>query len=226
MGKVRGRFSEPARPFLRQRKRKCLSVFATTPCGPEPAKNFLLGVRNHLHQFIKDVERDIQTYGVWSFSRELLSPLLWAHYGDNHRGLCLTYELPENFWNHECGDVIGVSAVDYGKNQVTQWFVENAPIYWDLGPSGSQQFIVELITRLLTAKDECWHYEQENRVVARYPGAKFIPRESLIQVCFGLRTPSSDIERVRKVLSHDGYNPSFCRIDRDNNDFGLQVVEI
>lgn len=192
----------------------------------EPERRFLVGVREHMQQFISDVERDIQTYGVWSFSRELINPLMWAHYSDEHRGLCLTYELPENFWNHQCGDVVGVSAVDYGKNQITQWFVEKAKEFWERGPDGSTQFGVELITLLLTAKDECWHYEQENRVIARYPGPKPILRESLVQVCFGLRTSPENIKRVQDVLSQGGYKPAYCRMDRNGNDFGLRVVEI
>ena len=35
---------------------------------------------------------DLENVGVCSFSLELENTLMWSHYADNHRGVCLTYE--------------------------------------------------------------------------------------------------------------------------------------
>jgi hypothetical protein len=35
-------------------------------------------------------------YGVLCFSRRWRSPLLWSHYGDRHRGLCLGFDVPDS----------------------------------------------------------------------------------------------------------------------------------
>lgn len=192
----------------------------------EPDRGFLTIIRDQLQPFFNDVERDIQTYGVWSYSRKLLNPLMWAHYGDEHKGVCLAYRLPDKFWNHELGEVIGVSAVDYGGNLIAKWFLEKAKTFRSEEPGGFTRFGVALIVQLLTAKDSCWKYEKENRIVARHPGPKAIPKDSLIQVCFGLSTETKDIDKVCKALTDNGYTANLCKMDRNKNDFGLQVVEI
>lgn len=189
-------------------------------------RSFLLRVKNQADSFLKDVDRDLKTYGIWSYSRELINPLMWAHYAQGHKGLCLTYELPEEFWNHELDVVVGVSAVDYEANPVTDWFVKEAREFRENASEGFKRFGVDLIIRLLTAKDECWKYEQENRLVARHPGPKPISPDALIQVCFGLDTPEADIDRVTKFLEDHKYTAAICRIVKDDNDFGLRVDEI
>ena len=35
-------------------------------------------------------------YGILCFSRTWDSPVLWAHYADNHRGFCLGFDVPDN----------------------------------------------------------------------------------------------------------------------------------
>lgn len=194
--------------------------------APDADKEFLTVIRDQMQPFFSEVERDIQTYGVWSYSRRLLNPLMWAHYGDEHKGVCLAYRLPDKFWNYELGEVVGVSAVDYGSNMITKWFLNKAKTFRSEEPGGFTRFGVALIVQLLTAKDSCWKYEKENRIVARHPGAKAISKDSLIQVCFGLRTESKDIDKVCKALFDNGYTAKLCKIERNKNDFGLQVVEI
>ena len=34
--------------------------------------------------------------GFWCFSKNLENPVQWAHYADNHRGVCLKFEIKDN----------------------------------------------------------------------------------------------------------------------------------
>lgn len=43
----------------------------------------------------EDLDRHVESSRVCCFSEEKSSLLLWAHYADNHRGICLEYEVPE-----------------------------------------------------------------------------------------------------------------------------------
>src|SRR5690606_10306833 len=67
-----------------------IDYYATDPeyqTGVEEAKTWLLthGIEEEL---LRDYER-----GVCCFSASFSSPLLWSHYSDQHRGLCIGYDL-------------------------------------------------------------------------------------------------------------------------------------
>ena len=63
-------------------------------------KKVLLSIQHKLDSIFSEVERDIKAFGVWSCSLELNNSLMWTHYGDEHRGICLAYKLPDNFIDH------------------------------------------------------------------------------------------------------------------------------
>ena len=41
-----------------------------------------------------NIQKSIKNVGICSFSLVLEEPLLWSHYANEHKGLCLTYEIP------------------------------------------------------------------------------------------------------------------------------------
>ncbi|NWM74602.1 DUF2971 domain-containing protein, partial [Escherichia coli] len=54
----------------------------------DPAQ-FLLG------QYVQDELLRRYDKGVFSLAERANCPLMWSHYGDQHRGLCLGYSVPE-----------------------------------------------------------------------------------------------------------------------------------
>jgi hypothetical protein len=181
----------------------------------------LMSLKDHMNDFLAEVNRMVKEYGVWSYSLELKNSLMWAHYADEHRGICLIYDLPDNFRNHNLGEVIGNSAVDYGNNLIVEYFIEfsqnqDRPVF--------RQFATLLFIKLLTSKDKCWEYEKEGRVISKQAGIKTIGKTALRQVCFGLRTPENDKALVREILDKHGYHVTIGKMERDENDFGLRPV--
>ncbi len=71
-----------------------------------------------------------------------------------------------------------------------------------------------------------WIYEHEARIIRGQHGLLNIPSGSLEQVCFGLDTPESDIDLVAKLASEHCGCKSFCRIIREDRDFGIAAKEI
>lgn len=187
-------------------------------------KKVLLSIQDELDGVFTDIEREIKTFGIWSCSLELNNPLMWSHYGDEHKGICLTYKLPDKFIDHTLGEVIGLHPVEYTKNPITDWFIENSKIDGESPPLG--EFITSLVVKLLISKDVCWEYEKEGRVISKTQGLKEIGKPALQQVSFGLRTPNSDKELIRHILRSHGYSASICEMVRSENDFGLEANEI
>ena len=47
----------------------------------------------HLHAVLATRDEMTRNRGLLHFSRSWANPLLWAHYGDKHRGMCLGFDL-------------------------------------------------------------------------------------------------------------------------------------
>lgn len=169
--------------------------------------------------FARDWKSHVENIGICSFSLDLHQSLLWSHYADQHYGLCLLYRFPESFLLDPKNDVIGVAKVEYADDALTDWLRTSAPL--EMG-----QFVTELIKVYLTAKSPAWKYENEARIIRTEHGLFNIPFGFLEQVCFGLRTPQSDIDLITKLAAEYSGCKKFCRIIRGDSDFGLTAVEM
>lgn len=84
-------------------------------------------------------------YGVLCFSRSWRSPVLWSHYADKHKGICLGFDVP-NSW---LKPVIWVKE----RLPLPKAFLENG------APDAS------VLDQLFRTKFDHWRYEEESRVV-------------------------------------------------------------
>jgi Protein of unknown function (DUF2971) len=57
-----------------------------------PYKLTNLVIRKTFHQTREDVDKE---KGLLCFSADWKNPVIWAHYGDKHKGLCLGFDIPE-----------------------------------------------------------------------------------------------------------------------------------
>ena len=158
---------------------------------------------------------------VCSFSLELYKPLLWVHYANQHRGVCLTYEFTESYLNNP-ESILGVAPVVYEDNSMTKWFVENTLTE----ETDFHDFTIEMLKKVLTIKSSDWSDEEEVRLIREQDGPFEIEKEQLKQVCFGLDTTESDISLIRSLVDNAGYSVKYCKIERNHNDFGIEAKEI
>ena len=87
-----------------------------------------------------------QQNGVLCFSTSWRDPVMWSHYGDRHKGLCLGLDAPESI----------VKPIDYRPKRLPfdQWK--------NLTHTDPPQDVTQ---RLLTTKFARWRYENERRVI-------------------------------------------------------------
>lgn len=163
---------------------------------------------------LQSMVNKLSNVGVCSFSLTPSSDLLWAHYADNHRGVCLNYEFaPLVAMN--LAQLVGVDTVKYGGNVFTDW-LDIAPV--DAGDSAS--FLNALATVYLTAKSEQWAYEEEARIIRTEAGLLEVPRNILTGVCFGLRTSLDDIHLITDLVRQYTDCTVFSKMESDDSDFG------
>lgn len=84
------------------------------------------------------------TYGMLCFSRTSNNILMWSHYADNHKGICLGFDVPDEF----ARDVRYVSSIQ----EVESLF------------DSTEQDQEEVIGQLSYVKYIGWAYEEEVRV--------------------------------------------------------------
>lgn len=142
--------------------------------------------------------------GIVSLGERADCPLMWSHYGDQHRGVCIGYAVP---------DGVGLHEVQYGGEPVVKASLVRAML------NGSAQAREEVDTAVLLKKAPDWRYESEWRLIGER-GVHDSPLE-LCEIVFGLRCPTSVEFTVFKALE-DRHRPlEFNTIYRRAGTFDL-----
>ncbi|HUJ50337.1 MAG TPA: DUF2971 domain-containing protein [Bryobacteraceae bacterium] len=138
-------------------------------------------------------EQEFARFGIICFSQQADSILMWSHYGDHHRGMCLGFSHDEKTPLEQA-----IYPVEYTD--------EYPELRFD------QIWHGEGLARVLHAKHSGWRYECELRQIMfdrtglqDYPGR-------LTSVIFGLRTSKADEDLVRKLV---GGAVKFQRVSLD-----------
>lgn len=196
--------------------KKALTRAASSAKGTQATKLRTLATGATLLKTIKDLLRKT---AVCSFSSSLLNPVLWSHYADKHRGVALLYKIPQSFIINRATKIVGYSGIEYTEDSLTNWFVNNSVKF-------HVDYYVRIIKHMLTIKGPMWEYEGESRIMRAKAGQLNIDRSYLTQICFGLRTPKSDRDLIKKIVKSDYTTMDFCEIVVGGSDFGLEVKDL
>jgi hypothetical protein len=152
-----------------------------------------VGINHRNNKKIKFVERYenslkikklISTFGVVCYSSFYDRKLLWSHYADSHRGMCLVFDIPKEFIQK------GFVKVDYGHETPFAHFNVDEADNWSS------------LLKIVRTKSIDWEYEEEYRQVftkknvhENYPG-------KLIEIIFGCQTSRNDIDLVFDIIKN------------------------
>lgn len=164
---------------------------------------------------ISEIERELRRHyerGVCCFSTTYTSPLLWSHYGDQHRGLCIGYGLDRQPKPDMRGVVYG------GSRSVRTSILIRALVDEDLNAKK------ELDRDVLLRKARGWNYEKEYRLL----GAQGEQDSPLLlkEVTFGLRCPMSVVHAVVKSLAGRGESMRYFQMYEVRGRFTLRRSEL
>jgi hypothetical protein len=150
-----------------------------------------------------------EKFGLICMSRTWQSPVMWAHYGDKHKGVCLGF------------DVVDTAPIEvqYTSDRLTHLLGEN-PTLSDLD--------INAIQELMTTKYQDWSYEREWRFVVSFKseavvkgadGKHFLPFDDRVlvlrEVILGHRCPwtlqaaAKSVGKVVKAVQVKKIRPSF-----------------
>jgi hypothetical protein len=172
-------------------------------------------------KLFNQAQQEIKSYGVFSGSHKpaLESSLMWSHYADKHRGVCLIYAIPtgpnEFFKKNQ---IMAIQNVIYGSNQLTEWF-KKLPTNKNIHNYAFE----DMIKIFVKIKNTCWKYEDEVRMIRTTSGIVSIDKSYLQHVCFGLRA-SEDL--IRELLIKLNYDVGYSRMHKGDSDFAIRAIDI
>jgi hypothetical protein len=123
--------------------------------------------------------RLFQTIGVLCFSRNWKNPVLWSHYADKHKGICLGFEIKDTVELEEVRYVESPEQIDADNVLVAAAGIETPEADAAYTGSGRVQFIQpppsvadnprfrvvgKMVKARLLTKFEAWRYEDEVRL--------------------------------------------------------------
>jgi len=152
-----------------------------------------------------------QEIGVCSFASDARSILMWSHYGNNHRGLCLQFDIARD--PASLLFAVRVDYLDEDEYPKINWYV-------DLQPQ---------LREALLRKHVGWKYEGERRIVlpnGAHSQILFRP-EALRSVILGSRASPDLVDCVREIVRERASRnmPKICvlRAREDGSRYALRI---
>lgn len=171
----------------------------------------------HADLLVQHIEEElIRQYdrGILSLARRNNCPLMWSHYGGQHTGLCVGYEMPKSLKNLPQAP----QQVQYGGSRK----VPASMIAAMLDGSDEARDSVDRMVFLTKAMN--WRYEKEWRLIG-IRGAAHSTME-LTEVIFGMRCPEAVMFSVAKTLEDRRNEVRLYKIREVPGTFKLQRVRI
>jgi hypothetical protein len=155
---------------------------------------------------IKDIlYEEIGEQGVLSLSEKWNCPLMWSHYADEHRGLCIEYDMTD----HDCKKI---KAVDYKQPRSIK---VSDIIAWKKHSIEAEKVI---LNTFFYSKAPQWRYEKEWRDIDK-SGVNSAPFK-ISAIYFGFGCDASIITSIVKLLA--GTPVKFYNMFIDNISFDLK----
>lgn len=134
---------------------------------------------------LKDAKEQMKNYGVLALSEVNDNILMWSHYADKHRGICIEFERTDT---NELGNYDHCLPVLYQ---------QELPSFNPLELEDSKA-----VTQALSTKGEYWKYEREWRILTYESNKHFPLPGNITAVIFGLNMPQKHRDAILSLLGH------------------------
>jgi hypothetical protein len=156
----------------------------------------------------KRIRLETEKYGIFSMSAKRDNLLMWSHYADCHKGICMKFKTTG-------GKLFGCDLlnVDYVENYPNLSVYDNPDYEW--------------VRKHLTTKSLAWRYEEEWRIMYERTGCQFLSEnEELSGVILGARISRRNKELVLKCLSENNCKAKLYQARECKGKFGLDITLI
>lgn len=132
------------------------------------------------------IEKQMNNTGILCLTPHNDNLLMWAHYADSHKGVCIEYDLQTDI-NAFCFP----KKVEYSDDYMRFNYVKNH----------------EHVTDCIFHKSSAWSYEDEYRIVRLGQVREAVEINSLAikSICFGCKCPLPDINEIKTIIKEKGW---------------------
>jgi hypothetical protein len=164
------------------------------------------------HQYLlgRQLEKELLLQydkGIVSLAQRVTCPLMWSHYGDQHRGVCIGYSVPPNA-QHD------LHKVKYGGKRL----VDASKVLAML--DGDKDAGLQVDEAVLLRRAASWRYEQEWRLIGER-GLQNSPLE-LEEIIFGMRCTEAVKYAVIAALDGRSRSVRFYEMSELHGTFNLK----
>jgi hypothetical protein len=158
-------------------------------------------------ELVKIIEEIPNMAGLYSLSAKNDHVLMWSHYADSHRGICLIFNASTEYFGRA--------------HKVT--YQENRPIFNLIKDTHE-----EILNKILLVKADYWAYEEEYRIIGHKegPGRHKFPPYLLEGVIFGAKTSNLDRDLVLEWQSKRNIPITFYQATISKDKFKLNIMAI
>lgn len=176
-------------------------------------------------QFVNvNYQHFLENIGISCFTTKNNNLLMWAHYADNHKGVCIKFNL---LGEDSITDIL--YSVEYSQDYPKINFINllKERNFQDLFLVKSLEWIYENEWRLVRTKYLTTPGEKEDENAPKNYGKLSFEKELLLEVIFGCKATDEDIEKVISVFKSANYKSvSFKKAEMIDFKFDLSFTEI
>ena len=154
-----------------------------------------------------EIKDNINGHGVCCFSRIPDSILMWSHYSNYHKGICIGFDTSDD---PAFNRLINIQYLSSDFLNVK---------YSD--PNEEAVFLA------MIHKSADWKYEEESRIILDKPGELSYKKQSLKEVIFGAKMNTKDEQLLMDLLLESGYkNVEFIKAKLSKRSFKLEFHKL
>jgi hypothetical protein len=159
-----------------------------------------------LKNMIREV---IGNCGVYCLSSDPLNILMWSHYADYHRGICIGFD------GNEANPFFGrAQQVIYSLNYPVVNVIKGTP--------------EKNAEKIFLTKSDQWKYEKEWRIIEHDHGSGVycFEKSTIKELIFGVKTDPEHIDYIKNVLDQHQIFPCLYKARLNNNSFKIVLERL
>lgn len=147
------------------------------------------------------LQKQLSSVGICSFSKARKNQLMWSHYADEHKGICIGFKEEKI---RPPGSNIYPIDVTYQDKYPFENIIKRFNFYEKFpGMNTLESINGDIFYSILGTKYTSWKYERERRLVYIKSVARKFEPEAVNSIAFGLRMAERDKQTLRTLLSGD-----------------------
>lgn len=182
--------------------------------------DYYKNTEDNLKHAQETVKKYIEDYSIACFSCTKDNILMWSHYSDNHKGICLTFDSVNLF----------KKSLYINKTILNLLRVKYVPDYPEINFLDTKRFRKD-VYKMFKYKYNFWRKEKEIRFISEKRGLISFNKEALLEINFGCKLEEEERDGKRKdiiklVKLYNYPNVKFLQATKCEDKFGLNFNKL